>query len=95
MGRSKVRYATKKQVEELTAEVRKLGEAMVEFAKWQLVATVQREPYAYFEPQRKFILSMTKDDPLLHTTLATLFTKNPLTPPISQSLSQKQTEEPQ
>jgi len=92
MGRNKVRYATKKQVEELTVEIRKLGEAMIEMAKWQMLMTVKNDPYVYSQPKRLFMLKSTEDEPLVHAALKEIFRKHP--PTISQTIPNKKSGEP-
>ena len=77
------RYATAKQVDELTKTVRVLTERILELTQWQAYQSMKQNPYIIAPKMREEILAQTKtSNPILYFHFKELFLQNP---PISLS----------
>ncbi|MCJ7424760.1 hypothetical protein MUP01_10910 [Candidatus Bathyarchaeota archaeon] len=72
------RYATAKQIDELTKTVRILTEGILKVAQWQAYQSMKQNPYIIPQKIREEILAQTKtSDPLLYFLFKELFLQNP------------------
>jgi hypothetical protein len=72
------RYATQKDMQELTNAVTELSKRILELSQWSAYGTIKTRPYLYDTATRAEILNSTKGAPLLMFLYRDLFSKNPL-----------------
>ena len=72
------RYATAKQVDELTKAIRTLAERILELAQWQAYQSMKQNPYIIAPKMREEILAQTNvSNPILYFHFKELFLQNP------------------
>ncbi len=72
-----MKYATSKDMKALTHAVEQLTKRIVEMAQWHTYHSIEADPYVFNREQRKQILDLNKDNPLLEMAYKELFRKHP------------------